>query len=666
MDGRIDIEIAPKIAAFRANMAQIPGITEEAADKAAEAMRKQLWTKAAKEAAGLTNAIEREAEKQRIAIERESKAAARAQEKAAKDAARAQERAARDAARAQEKAAREAARAQERAAREATRAAELAAKEQTQGWVGVGKKVSELAGGPFSQLGQVVFELIPNAGKATTALGSVAVAGAAVAATAVGIAAVGIVVVKLANAAVDARDRLIEAGLAAEIPAEARASIDEYVGATVDLRNEWDLLIVSLGAGVSGPLADVVTVLSAGLEAFRYVRDETILVDAAWKNWVNSVENSHPVAAVAVAALNGLGVAAEYLRGATEDLTDSQLDYAQSQAELDDEAKRNARERADKIIAERKRTLEAEARDDIRRAEEYERNEKRKADAAIREAQRAADEQARIEQQRAQEHFAWLNEQQTAETEWRAEQAEIRLETEVANAELRVQLAEDEAQRKADAEKRWAEEAIAANHAAEMNAAAELQQTHEQQLANAKRDGLAVVKANLDNIGTILQAEIESQDLRTKEGRAAARRLLKMNKVVGIAGAIINTAEAVTKAFALYGPPPSPVGIGAAAAAVTSGGIQIREISKQKLPSFFHGGVVPGQRGEEVPIVAHGGEPVLPASVADQIGPEGVDQLVAGKALPAPTVYVTVMIDGKNIPSRTEVRSGMTSPFGRN
>lgn len=113
--------------------------------------------------------------------------------------------------------------------------------------------------------------------------------------------------------------------------------------------------------------------------------------------------------------------------------------------------------------------------------------------------------------------------------------------------------------------------------------------------------------------------DFASQQLSALAG--AAFSAFEATKGTAIGEALINTALAITKAFAMFGPPPSPVGILAAANAAAIGAIQIGVISAQKPPSFHIGGVVP----EDAPRLPGGGPRDRLAIVepGERIEPEG-------------------------------------------
>lgn len=491
-------------------------------------------------------------------------------------------------------------------------------------WNDVAKQIGAFLGGPFAKVSQVVTELVPKASAASSAMGGIALAGGAAAATAVGLATLAMAMVRVADAALLARDRLIEAGKGAEIPASARDSLDRYKGATKDLRTEWDLLVVSMGANTSGPLSQALGILSIGMGVLRDARDTVNELRLFWGLWTGAMTLANPALIAAGGALSSMAEAAAWLNGETKELTKSQLDYAQSQAEIDDEQRRKNAERGAKQVEQQRKANEAAAVADIALAKQH-------AQELDRIAQAAAKAEAALLAKRHDEHVNWLMERAAIELEWTTQLAESRHELESTNADLRVELAEDAAKRIRDAEVRWVEDAAKAKLAAEGAALRELADTRAQYRENAKRDGAAIVASDLDAISTVLGAAIEAQDEKTKAGRKAARTLFAIQKGIGMASVAVDTGAAILKAFALYGPPPSPPGIASAAAAVLAGGVQLAAISSMPMPSFYGGvGRVPGVPGQGTPTMLHGRERTLTSNAADNWGDAFIDAMNAG------------------------------------
>ena len=100
-------------------------------------------------------------------------------------------------------------------------------------------------------------------------------------------------------------------------------------------------------------------------------------------------------------------------------------------------------------------------------------------------------------------------------------------------------------------------------------------------------------------------------------------------------GVALDGAQAVIKAFAQFGPPPSPLGIAAAAAAGIATTASLATIAAQQ-PEFPMGGIVPSI--DHRLIAAQPGEAVLNRAAVDRLGPSGVDALNNGHAAPAQIV----------------------------
>ncbi len=107
-------------------------------------------------------------------------------------------------------------------------------------------------------------------------------------------------------------------------------------------------------------------------------------------------------------------------------------------------------------------------------------------------------------------------------------------------------------------------------------------------------------KAQLDSINAKYDKEAEEKK------KAAAKR----EKAFAITKAIIAGAQAVVQGIAQFGPPPSPAGIAAIAAAAVTTAAQVALIAKQK---FAKGGYLPFETGGLVEGAAHsqGGVPFL-------------------------------------------------------
>jgi hypothetical protein len=131
-----------------------------------------------------------------------------------------------------------------------------------------------------------------------------------------------------------------------------------------------------------------------------------------------------------------------------------------------------------------------------------------------------------------------------------------------------------------------------------------------------------------------LDAEISAAKIARRSRRRSAKQAFAAQKAIAISEAVFNAAVATLKAYAMYGPPPSPPGIGAAAAAVAAGTLQAALIAAEKPPQFHTGidnllgptAAFTGGPDERLARLTTG-EAVLNARAADSIGRETVSQL---------------------------------------
>lgn len=134
-------------------------------------------------------------------------------------------------------------------------------------------------------------------------------------------------------------------------------------------------------------------------------------------------------------------------------------------------------------------------------------------------------------------------------------------------------------------------------------------------------------RAALEAEAAQLEARIGAETAKLAESRKAAKKAAKAQKAAAILGITVNTAEAVLKAFALFGPPPSPPGVASAAAATAAGLTQATIVASEPLPTFYGGraGAAPGEVGDQL----HAGESVLTSAATSALGPEVVQALNA-------------------------------------
>ncbi len=151
-----------------------------------------------------------------------------------------------------------------------TSAATTAASSSFASMRGVAERSASIMGGAFGDLGDIVFDLGERATSAGGAIGGIGVtAGAAV----VGVAALGYAAFQLAGYADEAAKRLEEAGLAAMIPKDAQDSLDRYRDGTKALRDEADLLTVSLSGDLLDAVGDLSFALTGALDKLGKLKD---------------------------------------------------------------------------------------------------------------------------------------------------------------------------------------------------------------------------------------------------------------------------------------------------------------------------------------------------------------------------------------------------------
>ena len=140
---------------------------------------------------------------------------------------------------------------------------------------------------------------------------------------------------------------------------------------------------------------------------------------------------------------------------------------------------------------------------------------------------------------------------------------------------------------------------------------------------------LAVANTAVATADMVAQNRLDNMDKTTDAGRAEAERMFRIQKALAMVGVLIDGAAATVKAFAQFGPPPSPVGIAAAVAAGAATTASLAMIAAQK-PEFPMGGIVPSI--DHQLISAQPGEAVLNRQAVNRLGPSGIDALNNGRA----------------------------------
>lgn len=345
-------------------------------------------------------------------------------------------------------AAKAAAKATRDAMRQTAKDAERAAAEVERAWdrgldglKNSAEKVASMVGGPVGDVADIVLDLGEKLASTEGALGAVG-AGAGIALAAIGAVVVG--TKELADAASEAEERLIAEGKAAEIPPEARAGVQHYRDEAAALRDELDLLTVTLGGGVAGGLADVARemrgAILVGRDFTAFLGEAVEILGGAeagpgagtvaealtvWKD--KTVENIN-----AQLDLLSLGVrpairwfmaygaaaadAADAQEEASKGASSAAVDYMLQQAEIDDAIKANQDKLADEILKKRQETLEREAEEDERAGkaeiarqkrvaqelEAIEKDQRRMSEAAAASKTELRDEQAKADHKAAE------------------------------------------------------------------------------------------------------------------------------------------------------------------------------------------------------------------------------------------------------------------------
>jgi len=118
--------------------------------------------------------------------------------------------------------------------------------------------------------------------------------------------------------------------------------------------------------------------------------------------------------------------------------------------------------------------------------------------------------------------------------------------------------------------------------------------------------------AGISAAATLAQAVSDGAADGSKAQKDAAMVAFRINQAGALASIGVNTAEAASKAIALFGPPPSPLGIAGIVAATAIGLTQAAAVAAQPPPSFHTGGVIASQplAPDETMIRARKGEEI--------------------------------------------------------
>lgn len=146
-----------------------------------------------------------------------------------------------------------------------------------------------------------------------------------------------------------------------------------------------------------------------------------------------------------------------------------------------------------------------------------------------------------------------------------------------------------------------------------------------------------------------INAEKTAAKAEEAEVKQRLQRVYRAEKAVTLTKITMETAAAVMKGYAMFGPPPSPAGIAAAIAAGVAGVTQAAVVAATPIPTYHTGGLIRAAalQPDEQMILARTGEAVLNQRAAESLGAEGVEALNQGTE-PAAAIQ-QIVFDGRVI-----------------
>jgi hypothetical protein len=558
----------------------------------------------------------------------------------------------------------------EAAAKASAKASEKEWERGLDGIKGIAEKSAGMLGGVFGDLGNIVFDV---GGKLSVAGGAVGAVGIAAGGAVAGVIALGMASKALADSAIEARDRLTEQGLAAMLPSDALASLQDYEEANKDLRREVDLLTVAIGSefapaltdaahatvGLIDALGSVASGAKAVYDAFEPIRSVTSWIDpTAWEMWALNK---------AYGALVDQGE--EHVAQTKEEV--------KAVVSLQDQEKARIAAMVEhgKAETEFEKKKEAAGKAGIARAKAVADAEREAAEAA-RKAADALDAKndalAKIGDVANEAYSDLLTDEQKVLQAYDARIAKITEAAVLADDYWAAEAAQAEAADRRDRD-------LHALRVDQLKELADLQLEVDDLLAEAQNDakergaevtsnwshGLGAVADGLGSITSMVQANAdamaEAAENGTKAEKDAAKAAFRRAKALALATAVVQAASATLSlipSFAYLGP-----GAPVAAAAVSAAALaaQVAAIQNQKPPSFERGGLVLGGPSGATP--DHVSADVQPGEyiatkhdVQRNGGPRGVEQaLRGGRERP---VLVRLALNGR------DVAEAMWDPLG--
>jgi hypothetical protein len=506
-------------------------------------------------------------------------------------------------------------------------------------------KVAGMLGGAFGDVADIVFDVGERLSGATAILGTMGT-GAAVAAA--GLVAVGVAATQIAAAADAAAKRLVETGHAAQIPAEALASLERYRDGTSSLRTETDVLTVSLGSDLAAAVGDVAARFALMLDTIdrgrALLREFTDVVDGYVSPVLRGVmaitsggssellrfaNQWVDTGATAVTEANKIEAAAKTAADAVGQLTEVQRQRIAVQKELDDED-----------------AFEASAYAQLGMVID---------DVATSTARATTATQARLTAG-SQEHAQLLATVQTLEEREALYQRQIGLQDQIARQDAAAAAA-----RAAEAEAQLAYEqrATEAIQIAQQLRADAIEDMRQRAASVAGLAGDLV--SGMSDIATqaaerLAAAAANGSAVQQRQALAAFRAA----KATQIAAATMEAIRAGISMIPSYSFLPAGAAVPAAAATAALGlAAAVQRINSTKPPSFQRGGLVQGDTPDHRIIQARADEAVITGrGVAALGGRAGVEAVNRGHAAPSAPSAVYVQLDGR------QIAAALTDPLG--
>ena len=151
-----------------------------------------------------------------------------------------------------------------------------------------------------------------------------------------------------------------------------------------------------------------------------------------------------------------------------------------------------------------------------------------------------------------------------------------------------------------------------------------------------------ITRAKLEAELKRLEAGLRNAKTLRRQRRQDAQAAFRGEQAAALASVGFNTAASVLKAYAMFGPPPSPAGIASSIAAAAAGAAQAAIVATQQAPQYHTGAdyVASFTRAGEVRASLTPGEAVLNARAADNLGRDTIQAANDTGAAPGSPVFV--------------------------